>query len=129
MAQGQTMQGNPTFSLGTETILLDFFKKYFKGESEKEAETFTKEAMKVAQIVMEDLKQANQTNIEELEKQAISNIKGELATQDFVRAELSKVETSIAKTRWLVVGVGAFLALLMVIFQPKVFEWITTHLH
>ena len=120
------MQGNPIFSLGTETILLDFFKKYFKGESEKEAEKFTKEAIKVAQIVMEDLKSANQTNVEELEKQAISNVKGELATQDFVRAELGKIETSISKVRWLVVGVGIFLTLLMFILQPKVFEWITT---
>lgn len=132
MTQGQIMQG---LSLGTETILLNFFKKYFKGGNEQELEEFGKEAIKVTQIVIEDLRSSNQSNVEELEKQAIKNVKAEIASRDFVEKQITLVEKQITEVkgaisnlRLITIGIGAFLAILMFVLQPQVFEWITKNI-
>lgn len=119
-----------SFKASSELILLDFFKKYFKG-SDKDAENFSKDMAKVASVFVEEIK----LNADKIEKQAIKNVKDELATKDFVRAEISGLRTELKQdiselkseiklqkkeTRMIAVG----LAILIIVFQPLLAEWI-----
>lgn len=74
--------------------LLEFFKKCFKG-NEKEVEALSKEAIKLTQLVFEELKASNQANADELERQAVANVRGELATKDFVGKEIAELRTEL----------------------------------
>lgn len=80
--------------VSTQNSLLEFFKKCFKG-NEKEAEALSKEAIKLTQLVFEELKASNQANADELERQAVANVKGELATKDFVGKEIAELRTEL----------------------------------
>lgn len=126
-----------SFKASSELILLDFFKKYFKG-SDKDAENFSKDMAKVASVFVEEIK----LNADKIEKQAIKNVRGELATKDFVRAEISSLRTElkqdIAEVRTEISDVRgeiklqkremrllAFgLAILIIVFQPLLAELI-----
>lgn len=126
-----------SFKPSSELILLDIFKKYFKG-SDKDAENFSKDMAKVASVFVEEIK----LNADKIEKQAIKNVRGELATKDFVRAEISSLRTElkqdIAEVRTEISDVRgeiklqkremrllAFgLAILIIVFQPLLAELI-----
>ena len=76
-------------------------------------------------------KEVNEKEEKKVEE-VVEKLKGELATKDFVRAEINQVRTEIAevsnkfnileqKVKFYAIGLG----FLMVILQPKVFEFIT----
>ena len=68
-----------------EARLLQFLKKLLVGKTEKEVREYSKEAAEITHFAVDN---SLKLNVKQLEKQAVENIKGELATKDFVRAEI-----------------------------------------
>lgn len=116
---------NDLIKVRTQALLQDFFKKHFKG-SKEELEEFSKEAMQMTNIVIEDIKSINQSNIKELEDKAIQSIRGELATKDFVEAKVNEAKLELKeKLSHLKLYVIATI-ILIVILQPRVFDFLTS---
>ncbi|WP_270985601.1 hypothetical protein [Campylobacter helveticus] len=109
----------------TQALLQDFFKKYFKG-SKEELEEFSKEAMQMTNIVIEDIKSINQHNVKELEDKATQNIRSELATRDFVEAKVNEAKLELKEEiNHLKLYVIAAI-ILIVVLQPRVFDLLTS---
>ena len=82
--------------------------------------------------IVDEVKRDNRISAEAIREEVVKKLKGELATRDFVRAEINQVRTEIAevsnkfnileqKVKFYAIGLG----FLMIILQPKVFEFIT----
>ena len=118
--------------------------------SDKEAATKLKKAF---EEVVNDRATTQKINLDRLKAEALEEIGNELATKDFVRAEIAeakqelkleiaKVEKEIAGVRAEIAGVKSDyrslrqemkfyaigLGVLIIILQPKVFDFITTFL-
>ncbi|TLE13541.1 hypothetical protein LS72_009900 [Helicobacter apodemus] len=118
--------------------------------SDKEAATKLKKAF---EEVVNDRATTQKINLDRLKAEALEEIGNELATKDFVRAEIAeakqelkleiaKVEKEIAEVRTEIAGVKSDyrslrqemkfyaigLGVLIIILQPKVFDFITTFL-
>ncbi len=118
--------------------------------SDKEAATKLKKAF---EEVVNDRATTQKINLDRLKAEALEEIGNELATKDFVRAEIAeakqelkleiaKVEKEIAEVRTEIAGVKSDyrslrqemkfyaigLGVLIIILQPKVFDFITAFL-
>lgn len=85
MTKSNTMQQDTALTSELEARLLQFLKKLLVGRTEKEVREYSKEAAEITHFAVDN---SLKLNVKQLEKQAVENIKGELTTKDFVRAEI-----------------------------------------
>ena len=123
-------QANTTNRETFSPMLLAFLKQKIK---ELGQETNEQIIMESIQVVDDEIAHKQTINTKEIKDELEERLKGELATKDFVRAETNQVRTEIAEVRadnrsirqemkFYAIGLG----FLMIILQPKVFEFITT---
>ena len=121
----QVMQANHTISQSTIALIMKLIKKSYKEEEQQEV-------LNDIVAIVDEVKRDNRISAEAIREEVVEKLKGELATKDFVRAEINQVRTEIAevsnkfnileqKVKFYAIGLG----FLMVILQPKVFEFIT----
>ena len=121
----QVMRANHTLSQSTIALIMKLIKKSYKEEEQQEV-------LNDIVAIVDEVKRDNRISAEAIREEVVKKLKGELATRDFVRAEINQVRTEIAevsnkfnileqKVKFYAIGVG----FLMVILQPKVFEFIT----
>ena len=100
--------------------------------SDKEAATKLKKAF---EEVVNDRATTQKINLDRLKAEALEEIGNELATKDFVDKRIAEVQKEIAEVRadyrslrqemkFYAIGLGV----LIIILQPKVFDFITTFL-
>ena len=122
----QVMQANHTISQSTIALIMKLIKKSYKEEEQQEV-------LNDIVAIVDEVKRDNRISAEAIREEVVEKLKGELATKDFVRAEINQVRTEIAevsnkfnileqKVKFYAIGLG----FLMIILQPKVFEFITT---
>ena len=121
----QVMQANHTISQSTIALIMKHIKKSYKEEEQQEV-------LNDIVAIVDEVKRDNRISAEAIREEVVEKLKGELATKDFVRAEINQVRTEIAevsnkfnileqKVKFYAIGLG----FLMIILQPKVFEFIT----
>ena len=121
----QVMQANHTISQSTIALIMKLIKKSYKEEEQQEV-------LNDIVAIVDEVKRDNRISAEAIREEVVKKLKGELATKDFVRAEINQVRTEIAevsnkfnileqKVKFYAIGLG----FLMIILQPKVFEFIT----
>ena len=121
----QVMQANHTISQSTIALIMKLIKKSYKEEEQQEV-------LNDIVAIVDEVKRDNRISAEAIREEVVEKLKGELATKDFVRAEINQVRTEIAevsnkfnileqKVKFYAIGLG----FLMIILQPKVFEFIT----
>ena len=121
----QVMQANHTISQSTIALIMKLIKKSYKEEEQQEV-------LNDIVAIVDEVKRDNRISAEAIREEVVKKLKGELATRDFVRAEINQVRTEIAevsnkfnileqKVKFYAIGLG----FLMIILQPKVFEFIT----
>ena len=122
----QVMQANHTISQSTIALIMKLIKKSYKEEEQQEV-------LNDIVAIVDEVKRDNRISAEAIREEVVEKLKGELATKDFVRAEINQVRTEIAevsnkfnileqKVKFYAIGLG----FLMIILQPKVFEFIST---
>ena len=122
----QVMQANHTISQSTIALIMKLIKKSYKEEEQQEV-------LNDIVAIVDEVKRDNRISAEAIREEVVKKLKGELATRDFVRAEINQVRTEIAevsnkfnileqKVKFYAIGLG----FLMIILQPKVFEFIST---
>ena len=123
-------QANTTNRETFSPMLLAFLKQKIKELGQEKNEKIIMESI---QVVADEIAHKQTINTKEIKDELEERLKGELATKDFVRAEINQVRTEIAEVRadnrsirqemkFYAIGLG----FLMIILQPKVFEFITT---
>ena len=123
-------QANTTNRETFSPMLLAFLKQKIKELGQEKNEQIIMESI---QVVADEIDHKQTINTKEIKDELEERLKGELATKDFVRAEINQVRTEIAEVRadnrsirqemkFYAIGLG----FLMIILQPKVFEFITT---
>lgn len=121
----QTMQAN-TVSQSTLALIMKLIKRSYKEEEQQEV-------LNDIIAIVDEVKRDNKISSEAIREEVVEKLKGELATKDFVRAEINQVRTEIAevnrrfdlleqKFKFYAIGLGA----LIILFQPKVFDFITS---
>ena len=121
----QVMQADHTISQSTIALIMKLIKKSYKEEEQQEV-------LNDIVAIVDEVKRDNRISAEAIREEVVKKLKGELATRDFVRAEINQVRTEIAevsnkfnileqKVKFYAIGLG----FLMIILQPKVFEFIT----
>ena len=119
------MQANHTISQSTIALIMKLIKKSYKEEEQQEV-------LNDIVAIVDEVKRDNRISAEAIREEVVEKLKGELATKDFVRAEINQVRTGLAevsnkfnileqKVKFYAIGLG----FLMIILQPKVFEFIT----
>ena len=122
-------QTNTTHRETFSPMLLAFLKQKIKELGQEKNEQIIMESI---QVVADEITHKQVINTKEIKDELEERLKGELATRDFVRAEINQVRTEIAevsnkfnileqKVKFYAIGLG----FLMIILQPKVFEFIT----
>ena len=122
----QVMQANHTISQSTIALIMKLIKKSYKEEEQQEV-------LNDIVAIVDEVKRDNRISAEAIREEVVEKLKSELATKDFVRAEINQVRTEIAevsnkfnileqKVKFYAIGLG----FLMIILQPKVFEFIST---
>ena len=121
----QVMQANHTISQSTIALIMKLIKKSYKEEEQQEV-------LNDIVAIVDEVKRDNRISAEAIREEVVEKLKSELATKDFVRAEINQVRTELAevsnkfnileqKVKFYAIGLG----FLMIILQPKVFEFIT----
>ncbi len=124
----QVIQPNHTISQSTIALIMKLIKKSYKEEEQQEV-------LNDIVAIVDEVKRDNRISSELIREEVVEKLKGELATKDFVRAEIAKVEKEIAgvksdyrslrqEMKFYAIGLG----FLIVILQPKVFDFITAFL-
>ena len=132
----QVMQADHTISQSTIALIMKLIKKSYKEEEQQEV-------LNDIVAIVDEVKRDNRISAEAIREEVVEKLKGELATKDFVRAEINQIRAEIVETKqelkqeiveannkfnileqkmkFYAIGLG----FLMVILQPKVFEFIT----
>ncbi len=135
----QVIQPNHTISQSTIALIMKLIKKSYKEEEQQEV-------LNDIVAIVDEVKRDNRISSELIREEVVEKLKGELATKDFVRAEIAevkqelkqeiaKVRTEISevnrrfdlleqKFKFYAIGLGV----LIIILQPKVFDFITAFL-
>ncbi len=131
----QVIQPNHTISQSTIALIMKLIKKSYKEEEQQEV-------LNDIVAIVDEVKRDNRISSELIREEVVEKLKGELATKDFVRAEIAEVRTEIAEVRTEIAGVKSDyrslrqemkfyaigLGVLIIILQPKVFDFITAFL-
>ena len=125
----QVMQADHTISQSTIALIMKLIKKSYKEEEQQEV-------LNDIVAIVDEVKRDNRISAEAIREEVVKKLKGELATRDFVRAEIAEAKQELKqdiagitnkfnileqKVKFYAIGLG----FLMVILQPKVFEFIT----
>ncbi len=139
----QVIQPNHTISQSTIALIMKLIKKSYKEEEQQEI-------LNDIVAIVDEVKRDNRISSEAIREEVVEKLKGELATKDFVRAEIAEskqelkqeiaevkteLKAEIAEVRadyrslrqemkFYAIGLGV----LMIILQPKVFDFITAFL-
>ena len=133
----QVMQANHTISQSTIALIMKLIKKSYKEEEQQEV-------LNDIVAIVDEVKRDNRISAEAIREEVVEKLKGELATKDFVRAEINQIRAEIVETKqelkqeiveannkfnileqkmkFYAIGLGV----LMIVLQPKVFEFIIT---
>ena len=127
-------QTNTTHRETFSPMLLAFLKQKIKELGQEKNEQIIMESI---QVVADEITHKQVINTKEIKDELEERLKGELATRDFVRAEIAEAKQELKqdiagitnkfnileqKVKFYAIGLG----FLMIILQPKVFEFITT---
>ena len=129
----QVMQADHTISQSTIALIMKLIKKSYKEEEQQEV-------LNDIVAIVDEVKRDNRISAEAIREEVVEKLKGELATKDFVRAEINQIRAEIVETKQEIVeannkfnileqkmkfyAIG--LGVLMIVLQPKVFEFIVT---
>ncbi|WP_299548743.1 hypothetical protein [uncultured Helicobacter sp.] len=95
----QTMQANHTVSQSTLALIMKLIKRSYKEEEQQEI-------LNDIVAIVDEVKRDNRISSEAIREEVVEKLKGELATKDFVRAEIAEARTNTI--RWIIsVGVTA----------------------
>ena len=86
----QVMQANHTISQSTIALIMKLIKKSYKEEEQQEV-------LNDIVAIVDEVKRDNRISAEAIREEVVEKLKGELATKDFVRAEINQVRTEIAE--------------------------------
>ena len=86
----QVMQANHTISQSTIALIMKLIKKSYKEEEQQEV-------LNDIVAIVDEVKRDNRISAEAIREEVVKKLKGELATRDFVRAEINQVRTEIAE--------------------------------
>ena len=126
------MQANHTVSQSTLALIMKLIKRSYKEEEQQEV-------LNDIVAIVDEVKRDNKISSEAIREEVIEKLKGELATKDFVRAEIAEVKQELKreiaelgkrfdileqKFKFYAIGLGT----LIILFQPKVFDFITSFL-
>ena len=133
----QVMQADHTISQSTIALIMKLIKKSYKEEEQQEV-------LNDIVAIVDEVKRDNRISAEAIREEVVEKLKGELATKDFVRAEINQIRTEIVETKqelkqeiveannkfnileqkmkFYAIGLGV----LMIVLQPKLFEFIVT---
>ncbi|MCI5633572.1 hypothetical protein [Helicobacter sp.] len=133
----QVMQADHTISQSTIALIMKLIKKSYKEEEQQEV-------LNDIVAIVDEVKRDNRISAEAIREEVVEKLKGELATKDFVRAEINQIRAEIVETKqelkqeiveannkfnileqkmkFYAIGLGV----LMIVLQPKVFEFIVT---
>ena len=133
----QVMQADHTISQSTIALIMKLIKKSYKEEEQQEV-------LNDIVAIVDEVKRDNWISAEAIREEVVEKLKGELATKDFVRAEINQIRAEIVETKqelkqeiveannkfnileqkmkFYAIGLGV----LMIVLQPKVFEFIVT---
>ena len=127
-------QTNTTHRETFSPMLLAFLKQKIKELGQEKNEQIIMESI---QVVADEITHKQVINTKEIKDELEERLKGELATRDFVRAEIAEAKQELKqdisgisnkfnileqKVKFYAIGLG----FLMIILQPKVFEFIST---
>ena len=143
----QVVQTNHNISQTSIALIMKLIKKSYKEEEQEEI-------LNDIVAIVDEVKRDNRISAEAIREEVTEKLKGELATKDFVRAEIAeakqelklemaemkqelkleiaelkqelKLEIAEIKSTMKLYAIG--LGLLMIILQPKVFDFITSFL-
>ena len=127
-----TMQQKEVLSYSTKLLLVEMIKK-FKQEDKKD------EIIDVVLAVANDIKTNDSITAKAIKDEVEEKFKNELATKEFVRAEIAEVKqelkqeiaevkSDVRSIRQEMKFYAIGLAILIILFQPKVFDFITSFL-
>ncbi len=111
----QVIQPNHTISQSTIALIMKLIKKSYKEEEQQEV-------LNDIVAIVDEVKRDNRISSELIREEVVEKLKGELATKDFVRAEIAetrqelKLEIANAKVQgiyWLL-GVGVVTAITII---------------
>ena len=133
----QVMQADHTISQSTIALIMKLIKKSYKEEEQQEV-------LNDIVAIVDEVKRDNRISAGAIREEVVEKLKGELATKDFVRAEINQIRAEIVETKqelkqeiveannkfnileqkmkFYAIGLGV----LMIVLQPKVFEFIVT---
>ncbi|AWI33725.1 hypothetical protein [Helicobacter apodemus] len=107
----QVIQPNHTISQSTIALIMKLIKKSYKEEEQQEV-------LNDIVAIVDEVKRDNRISSELIREEVVEKLKGELATKDFVRAEIAGVRTEIAKTQtkqmWFVIYTGIASAVVII---------------
>ena len=127
-------QTNTTHRETFSPMLLAFLKQKIKELGQEKNEQIIMESI---QVVADEITHKQVINTKEIKDELEERLKGELATRDFVRAEIAEAKQELKqeiveannkfnileqKMKFYAIGLGV----LMIVLQPKVFEFIVT---
>ncbi|AWI34182.1 hypothetical protein [Helicobacter apodemus] len=117
----QVIQPNHTISQSTIALIMKLIKKSYKEEEQQEV-------LNDIVAIVDEVKRDNRISSELIREEVVEKLKGELATKDFVRAEIAGVKSDYRSLRQEMKFYAIGLGVLIIILQPKVFDFITAFL-
>ncbi|MCX2716829.1 hypothetical protein OQH61_03650 [Helicobacter sp. MIT 21-1697] len=86
---------NLTLRQSSILLIENFVNKYFQFKDEAQRQQTIQESIQIAQALIQDVSNDSALSIDELKDEAIEKIRGELATKDFVRAEIAEAKQEL----------------------------------
>lgn len=109
-------------------VIENFINKHFHIKDETQRQNTIQDGIQMAQAILQDIDNEKTLTANELKEEAIEKIKGELATKDFVRAEITEakqeLKTQITEVRQELKADIQNLRLEMAEFKSGMIKWI-----
>lgn len=117
-----------TLSQSSMLVIENFINKHFHIKDETQRQNTIQDGIQMAQAILQDIDNEKILTANELKEEAIEKIKGELATKDFVRAEITEakqeLKTQITEVRQELKADIQNLRLEMAEFKSGMIKWI-----
>ncbi len=106
----QVIQPNHTISQSTIALIMKLIKKSYKEEEQQEV-------LNDIVAIVDEVKRDNRISSELIREEVVEKLRNELATKEFVRAEIAEVKSDIIK--WLIglqIALGGFIVAILKLF-------------
>lgn len=123
MTMEQTMQNS--LNQSAKVLIQNFINKHFEGKGANKEELIN-EAVQIAEALVSDVSKDNAISVTELKNEAIDKIKNELATKDFVEKKVGELELKMEKRFSKIETYMVAIIILVVVLQPRVFDFLTS---